>query len=126
MNDGSVNTLRHRIKLGRYSESENDEGALKRHFKPIKDAWAEIKPVSQNYYFRNESVHESNLNAYKNGKKNAYKIKIRKNVVSKGRHEQINAILWKYKILTNFYNLRPDETEIFLEGVFCEQGSGVN
>ena len=121
MNDGSTNSLRHRIKLGRYSESENDEGVLKRHFKPVKEVWAEIKPIPQNYYFRTESVHESNLN----GKKNVYKIKIRKNVLSKGRHEQINAILWKYKILTNFYNLRPDETEIFLEGVFCEQGSGV-
>lgn len=118
----NINTRKHRIQLGRYSEIEDENGDLKQNFKPIKDVWAEITPMPLSSYFRGQTTHESNIN----NKKNVYKIKIRKNVIAKGRHETINAILWKYKILTNFYNLRPDVNDLFLEGIFCEQGSGVN
>jgi hypothetical protein len=118
MKDNDIEKMKHRIKIGLFKEVENENGDLICDFNPVKDVWAEINPLPL--------VSASPFGKYgemnKNCLKNTYFIKIRKNVLSRGRHESINAIVWKYKILTNFYCLRPDKTGIFLEGLFYDHG----
>ena len=118
MIDEDIGKLKYRIKIGRLRESEDEAGGVKRNFDSFKDVWAEIRPLSLTNSSYIGGSNESNLRNIKN----VYLIKIRKNVFSRGRHEAINAIVWKYKILTNFYCLRPDKTDNFLEGLFYDQG----
>ncbi|MES2252822.1 MAG: head-tail adaptor protein [Pseudomonadota bacterium] len=118
MIDADIGRLNHRIKMGRLTESENENGDVTCAFQCIKEVWAEIKPLPLTNYSSFGVSNESNLR----NTKNVYAVKIRKNVLSKGRHEAVNAIVWKYKILTNFYCFRLDKTGIFLEGLFYDQG----
>jgi head-tail adaptor len=117
MIDKDIDRLKHRVKLGRFREFEDQEGTLKSEFKPFKEVWAEIKPMPFPL-----NVIEDVVKSQKKWPKCTYLIKIRKNVISGARHEIINAIVWEYKILTNFYSFRQDASGKFLEGLFCEQG----
>lgn len=118
MIDKEISELKHRIKIGRLKEIEDDNGDLKQDFNAFLDVWAEIKPFSLTHSLPFKFSNESNPRNIKN----VYLVKIRKNVISGARHEAINAILWKYKILTNFYFLRSDASGRFLEGLFYDQG----
>ena len=118
MIDKDIERFKHRVKLGRFREFEDKEGVLQSEFKPIKEVWAEIKPVPLTV---NMSFEDAVQN-HKKCPKSTFFIKIRKNVISGGRHGVINALVWEYKILTNFYSFRQDASGKFLEGLFCEQG----
>lgn len=113
-----MDRLKYRIEIGRFREIEEDNGDFKNNFNSFKEVWAEIKPLPLTNSLPFRLSNESNSRSIKN----VYLIKIRKNVISGGRHEAINAIVWKYKILTNFYSFRCDASGIFLEGLFYDQG----
>jgi len=118
MIDADISRLTHRIKMGRLKERENENGDIISAFQCIKEAWAEIKPLPLTNYSSFGVSNEGNLR----NTKNVYAVKIRVNVFSRGIHESVNAIAWKYKILTNFSYLRLDKTGFFLEGLFYDQG----
>lgn len=121
MIDKEIGKLKHRIKIGRLKEIEDENGDLKHDFSSHKEVWAEIKPLPLTNSLPFRLSNESNPRSIKN----VYLVKIRRNVISGGRHEAINAIVWKYKILTNFYSFRSDVSGFFLEGLFYDQGRGL-
>jgi hypothetical protein len=121
MIDKEIGKLKHRIKIGRLKKTEDVNGGLKHDFNSFKEVWAEIKPLPLTNSLPFRLSNESNPRNIKN----VYLIKIRENVISGGRHEAINAIVWKYKILTNFYSFRSDASGNFLEGLFYDQGRGL-
>jgi hypothetical protein len=118
MTSKEMDKMKYRVKIGRLKETEDENGDIKHYFNSFKEVWAEIKPLPLTHSLSFRLSNESNPRNIKN----VYLIKIRKNVISGGRHEAINAIVWKYKILTNFYSFRCDVSGIFLEGLFYDQG----
>ena len=97
MMDQDVANLKYRIQLGRIKEFEDEKGDLKYNFTHTKEVWAEVKPVQLTAKIGSLNVDEKHPKHIKN----IFFIKIRENVIVGGRHGEINAIIWKYKILTN-------------------------
>ncbi len=118
MNNQGVAKLIQRLEIGRFYQTEDENGCLKDCFDLFKEVWAEIKPLS----LLNQSNPKSSFDCRQKVTKHVYLIKIRENVISRARHEMINAVRWKHKILTNFYSLGLDSSGIYLEGLFYDQG----
>lgn len=120
MSNNSLKQLKHRVKMGRIKEVEDKSGDIIRSFCPIKEAWAEIKPLPLTHYLPLGVSNESNPRHAKC----FFKVKIRANVFAKGRQEEINALMFNDKILNNLYGFHLNANDTYLEGLFYDQGRG--
>ncbi len=118
MSKDFLKRLRHRVKIGRIKEVEDEKGDIIQSFFFIKEVWADIKPITLTHYLPLGVSNESNPRQAKC----FFKVKIRANAFAKGRHEEINALIWNNKILNNFYNFNLDACNTYVEGLFYDQG----
>jgi hypothetical protein len=114
MSNKMIKRLRYRLKFGKCSEIEDANCEIKRSFCHMATIWGSVvsHPLTNSLPFSLSNDSEFKKN------KVIYKVRIRVNSLSLVVQQEMNAILWKDKILINFYKFLPDLSENYLEGLF--------
>jgi hypothetical protein len=111
--------LKHRVKVGRWIEKEDEEGSLKRSFFYIKTIWADINSV-----LLTNSLPFGVLNErYQGSAKALFKIRMRENCLLRKEQKEVNAMVYEDKILNNFYQFQPAKECDYLECYFYDLGN---